>query len=168
MIRIYLAILALAFLFWLLRGFLSRPPEVVARHLKLMIAVFIGLVLLYLGATGKLNWLIALLGVLLALLSRLAPVLLHYAPALQRLWFMFKSSKQQNNRQNNSYSRPGKTAMSIEEAFEILGLKQGATRQEIIIAHRKLMQKLHPDRGGSDYLASKINQAKDILLKYVA
>lgn len=58
--------------------------------------------------------------------------------------------------------------MTIDEAFNILGLQLNATRDDIIDAHRKLMQKLHPDRGGNDYLASKINQAKDLLLKQSA
>ncbi|MXX17302.1 MAG: DnaJ domain-containing protein, partial [Gammaproteobacteria bacterium] len=55
-------------------------------------------------------------------------------------------------------------SMTKEEALEILGLEPGATREEIIDAHRKLMSRVHPDKGGSDYLAQSINQARKILL----
>lgn len=55
--------------------------------------------------------------------------------------------------------------MTTDDARNILNVGNNATRKEIIEAHRKLMQKLHPDRGGNDYLATKVNQAKEHLLK---
>jgi curved DNA-binding protein CbpA len=54
--------------------------------------------------------------------------------------------------------------MTREEAYAVLGLKSNASEDDIRSAHRRLMKQYHPDRGGSDYLASKINQAKETLV----
>lgn len=55
--------------------------------------------------------------------------------------------------------------MKIEDAQQILGVSANATPQQIRTAHRRLIQRLHPDHGGSAYLATQINQARDLLLR---
>jgi hypothetical protein len=67
-------------------------------------------------------------------------------------------------RQQQERPRSAQAGMSREEALEILGLTPQATPDDIRSAHRRLMAQLHPDKGGSTYLAAKINQARDFLL----
>lgn len=59
---------------------------------------------------------------------------------------------------------PGTGAMTEQEAYQVLGLEAGASTADIRKAHRRLMQRVHPDLGGTSFLAARINEAKDVLL----
>ena len=54
--------------------------------------------------------------------------------------------------------------MSVEEALEVLGLEPDASNSDIESAYRNEMKRAHPDQGGSDWMAAKVNQARDVLL----
>jgi hypothetical protein len=112
-------------------------------------------ILLILVMMGRLHW----LGGLIAAAIPLFPIL------YQKLLAKIRDNKMANEEIPNAPA----PLTNVEEAMEILGLsgdldKGEITEDMIQDAHRKLIQKLHPDRGGNDYLAAKINQARDLLL----
>lgn len=112
-------------------------------------------------------WIAALGGLSLALLLVLTgrggmalTGLLLFGPLLWQRWKTGRLGP-------SPFSAPGQrtnAAMTREEAYDVLGLQPGATEQEIRAAHRRLMRGAHPDGGGSDWLASRVNQARDVLL----
>jgi hypothetical protein len=83
-------------------------------------------------------------------------------------WFPNSPGQKPSSGEQASHSRtpqrPGVKKMERGEALKILGLKEGASADDIRDAHRRLIKSLHPDIGGSDYLASQINDAKAALL----
>lgn len=127
--------------------------------------VFGGLALLAL--TGHLNLITTVIGgaiaILTATLARL-PNLLKYLPMLDHLYKQARPDQASGQNTNQQGRTQTNNTMSQEEALDILGLKPGATREDILMAHKRLMQKVHPDRGGSDYLAAQLNKAKKTLL----
>ncbi len=69
-----------------------------------------------------------------------------------------------NESSNDSNSRADSEQMSVKRAADILGVDVSAAKEDIIAAHRRLMDKLHPDKGGSSYLAAELNEAKQVML----
>lgn len=155
---ILVAVAAIALILW------HKIKRAKGEERKKMIfwSIFIAIIAMLgiLAVTGHLNVITAAIAGLIALLPR-AMQLLKYLPLVSRL---FKQQGQQYTRQGSQPPPAGKKPMSQQEALDVLGLKAGYTKEDVIQAHRRMMQKIHPDRGGSDYLAAQINQAKETLI----
>ena len=118
--------------------------------------------LIFMVLTGRIHVLTAAVAALLPLLRKL-PALLKFAPAIKQMIGEEQGRPEQASRESDRGNGPD-GQMSEREACDILGVKTGCSEEEIVMAHRRLMQKLHPDRGGNDYLAAKLNEAKSVLL----
>lgn len=150
---------------WIALRYFKMPVAQRSKWRKQMLLGGGILLLAILAATGRMSWLLTVVGVGLAFIARSLPILIRYAPQLQRLWIWFNQSSSQAAGGSNS-SSVASAHMTKEQAWAVLGLEAGASEEDIIQAHRKLISRLHPDRGGSDFLAAQINQAKKVLLRH--
>jgi len=126
-------------------------------------------VLVLLVITGRMHWLGAALGALIPFVRNAYGLINQLLP----LWLQRKNAQRQNAQTEESTPPQHPiVAMPTQEALDVLGLSGDINKGEITEtmvqdAHRRLIQKLHPDRGGNDYLAAKINQARDLLLEKI-
>lgn len=119
-----------------------------------------------------LNWVAALGGISLALLlllsGRLPLAIFASSLIFPLLWNRFLGRFFQmrgNAPPGDGPKRARDGGMTREEAYQVLGLQPGASEADIRAAHRRLMAAAHPDRGGSDWIAARLNQARDVLLR---
>jgi hypothetical protein len=161
LIQLLLIAICLLIAFYGLRPYFSAASPAVRGGLRKWM-FWLGLLLLIVLAP-RLGWVVPLLGAAFMALMRLAPLLLSLAPLLQKI---LRGTMESSAPGEAPRARPSTGRMSRQEALEILGLANGASRDEIVAAHRRLMQKMHPDRGGSDYLAGQINLARDTLINH--
>lgn len=129
----------------------ERKSFLVKAGLWALAAVVIGLVVM-----GRAHWLMGVMAAFLALAGRVAQFA-QYIP-------LFKKLFGQQDQQAQPNAAPVSQQMSRQDAADILGVDLNASSEDVRMAHKKLMQKIHPDRGGSDALAKQINQAKDVLI----
>lgn len=144
-------IAVILFLWW--RGLAGRKSHERKLYILWSLVGLLLAILALLTVTGRLHWLVAVVGAVVALIPRLLS-LLRFLPLFSRLAQGFQSRQQSATR--------GK--MGQAEALAVLGLQPGVSQEEIIQTHRRLMQKIHPDRGGSDHMAAQLNTARDVLL----
>lgn len=151
-----LAVFILIALMVLVRWFATAEPQDIKRILFLtagLVLVGIGIMLFKYGAV-------------------IAGAVLVIIPMIRRFWRVLlallyvrrmKNKLSQGNKKS-CQNAPAQGVMSVKEAQEILGVDKLATKKEIKAAYVSLMQKNHPDQGGSEYFAKQLNQARDILL----
>lgn len=121
-----------------------------------------GALLVFMVLTGRVHVLTAAVAAVIPLLRKL-PALLRFAPVINRLFGSGPGAGAGPEPGTGGHA-PAGGRMSVREACDILGVRADCTEEEIVTAHRRLMQKLHPDRGGNDYLAAKLNEARQVLI----
>jgi DnaJ family protein C protein 19 len=117
------------------------------------------------------TWIAALAGISLALLLVLTGregiafgALVMFGPLIWQRWKASRPAAASGTRQQAPPPPRRQGNMTREEAYEVLGLHPGASEADIRAAHHRLMRTAHPDSGGSDWLATRVNLARDVLL----
>lgn len=155
-----LGLVALGVVLLLIHLFVNTDPKVLARGLVWSATILAVALLAYLAFSGRLSWLFVAVPAVLPWIAR-ARMLAQIARLILYLRGRIGAARG-NASGSRSGAQPG--LMTRAEALKILGLEEGAAESAIRAAHRRLIAALHPDQGGSSYLAAKINQARDVLL----
>ena len=156
MSRIFLLI-AICFLVWYSCLWWRKNKSKIDRKDALGYGLWILLGLsLILVISGRVHWLMAAIAAIFPLLKSMLPLIQRALP----IFVWWKNREAQAQTETTDETAP----LNVARAREILGVEKDATRKDIQKAYKSLMQKVHPDRGGNDYLARLANEAKEILL----
>jgi len=164
MINSLLLIIAVIGLLYAIKTFRQLPPAGRKQFIIKYGLYFAAAILLLLVITGRLHWVAAGLAALLPMIQKLFYTGMRLMPFL-KYWQAKQQGKPNTEQTSSATSFSGK--MSVKEAQEIMGLTSLESVAQVSKRHKELMQKMHPDRGGSDYLAAQINQAKETLTNHL-
>jgi len=151
-VHILLILALILIIYWYLKSDWARTP---LEHRRQWLTQKFGFaliaLLILLAVTGRLHWIGALVGSVI--------------PAIKMIYDTFKRKPIEDSK-DEPKRNPSSDKMSRDEALQILGFNSGESpsEDEIKEAHKSLMQKCHPDRGGNTFLAAQLNNAKDRLL----
>jgi len=158
MIARLILLISLVLLYFYCRNRLKNTPSTQRKQLLLSWLLWLAVAaVVVMAITGRLHWIGGLLAITVPFVRQFILWLLQ-----QRLSQARPQSQSQHQSQQYSAPTPEKN-IDFEQALKLLNLEPGFDQQQLTQAHRRMMQKNHPDQGGSDYIAAMINQAKDVL-----